>query len=117
MNVVIGQRWVSHTESNLGLGIITQVSGRIITVSFPAIAEIRNYARDNAPLSRIRYAVGDTISNMDEEQFKVSEVLEERGLLGYLCLDDQAGEIVVPEIDLYRNKIALKKFRQENLSK
>jgi len=100
MNVVIGQRWVSHTESNLGLGIITEVSGRIITISFPAIAETRNYARENAPLSRIRYAVGDTVSNMDEADFKVIEVLEERGLVGYLCLDDKGEEIILPEIGL-----------------
>ena len=100
MNVVIGQRWVSHTESNLGLGIITEVSGRIVTLSFPAIAESRNYARDNAPLSRIRYAVGDMVTNMDEEEFKITEVLEERGLLGYLCFDSQNQEVVLPEIDL-----------------
>ena len=104
MNVVIGQRWVSHTESNLGLGIISEVSGRIITVSFPAIAESRNYARENAPLSRIQYAVGDTISNMDEVDFIVTEVLEEKGLIGYLCVSkDSEGhheEILIPELDL-----------------
>ncbi len=30
MNVVIGQRWVSHTESNLGLGIIVEVTVRLL---------------------------------------------------------------------------------------
>jgi len=100
MNIVIGQRWVSHTESNLGLGIITEVSGRIVTVSFPAIAETRNYARDNAPLSRIRYAVGDTVSNMDEEDFTVVQILEEKGLLGYLCHNNQQQEVLLPELDL-----------------
>ena len=100
MNIVIGQRWVSHTESNLGLGIITEVSGRIITVSFPAIAETRNYATDNAPLSRIRYAVGDTVSNLDDEEFKILEVLEDKGLIGYLCTNEQDEEVLLPELDL-----------------
>lgn len=100
MNIVIGQRWVSHTESNLGLGIISDVSGRIITVSFPAIGETRNYARDNAPLSRICYAVGDTITNMDEEEFIITEVLEEKGLVGYLCLNSDKEEVLLPELDL-----------------
>ncbi|MCP3673676.1 MAG: RNA polymerase-associated protein RapA [Gammaproteobacteria bacterium] len=100
MNVVIGQRWVSHTESNLGLGIITEVTGRIVTVSFPAIAETRNYARENAPLSRIRYAVSDTISNMDEEDFIIIEVLEEKGLIGYLCHNNEQEEFLLPELDL-----------------
>ncbi|MCP4273329.1 MAG: RNA polymerase-associated protein RapA, partial [Gammaproteobacteria bacterium] len=108
MDIVIGQRWVSHTESSLGLGIIVEVTGRIITVSFPAIAETRNYARENSPLSRIRYAVGDIISNMDEQEFIVQEVLEEKGLIGYLCIQhnpDNASivnpeEILIPELDL-----------------
>ena len=100
MNVVIGQRWVSHTESNLGLGIITEVTGRIVTVSFPAIAETRNYARENAPLSRIRYAVSDTISNMDEEDFIIIEVLEEKGLIGYICHNNRQEEVLLPELDL-----------------
>jgi len=100
MNVVIGQRWVSHTESNLGLGIIKEVTTRVVTVSFPAIAETRNYAKDNAPLSRIRYTIGDSISNMDEENFIITEVLEEKGLIGYLCTDTDKSEVLIPEIDL-----------------
>jgi len=108
MDIVVGQRWVSHTESSLGLGIIVEVTGRIITVSFPAIAETRNYARDNSPLSRIRYATGDIISNMDEEEFIVLEVLEEKGLIGYLCgvhnpdntAAENPGDILIPELDL-----------------
>ncbi len=108
MDIVIGQRWVSHTESSLGLGIIVEVTGRIITVSFPAIAETRNYARDNSPLSRIRYAVGDIISNMDEQEFIVQEVLDEKGLIGYLCSQHNPDntssvnpeEFLIPELDL-----------------
>jgi len=108
MEIVIGQRWVSHTESSLGLGIIVEVTGRIITVSFPAIAETRNYARDNAPLSRIRYAIGDIISNMDEQEFIIHEVLEEKGLIGYLCYEHSPDNIntetevdfLIPELDL-----------------
>ncbi len=100
MDIVIGQRWVSHTESNLGLGIIAEVTGRIITVSFPAIAETRNYARNNAPLNRIKYTVGDTISNMDEQEFQIIEVLEEKGLVGYLCTDSNNEEVLLPELDL-----------------
>jgi len=108
MDIVIGQRWVSHTDSSLGLGIIVEVTGRIITVSFPAIAETRNYARNNSPLSRIRYAVGDIISNMDEQEFIVQEVLEEKGLIGYLCSQhnpdksssDNPEELLIPELDL-----------------
>ncbi|MCP4413238.1 MAG: RNA polymerase-associated protein RapA, partial [Gammaproteobacteria bacterium] len=77
-------------------------------VSFPAIAETRNYARDNSPLSRIRYTVENIISNMDEQEFFVQEVLEEKGLIGYLCTQHNPAnastvnpeEILIPELDL-----------------
>ena len=52
-DIVKGQRWVSHTEQDLGLGIIREISGRLITIDFPAAEEQRTYARDNAPISRI----------------------------------------------------------------
>ena len=37
----IGQRWISHSEPQLGLGIIAELDGRCLTVSFPAVAEKR----------------------------------------------------------------------------
>jgi ATP-dependent helicase HepA len=57
MSFVVGQRWISHTESALGLGIIAEVAGRLVTVSFPAAEEERTYAIDNAPLGRVTYKV------------------------------------------------------------
>ena len=53
MNIqfVPGQRWVSNTESELGLGIVMDTANRRVTVSFPAVGERRTYAIDNAPLS------------------------------------------------------------------
>ena len=98
--IVLGQRWISHSESHLGLGIISDVQGRLITVNFPAAQEQRTYARDNAPLARIQYAEGDEIRTMDDESFTVIQVLEERGLIGYLCTDSEDNERVVPEIEL-----------------
>lgn len=55
---VIGQRWVSHSDTGLGLGIVTDISGRRVTLGFPAADEERTYAIDNAPLSRIIYQLG-----------------------------------------------------------
>ena len=56
---VIGQRWVSHSDTALGLGIVTDISGRRVTLGFPAADEERTYAIDNAPLSRIVYQQGE----------------------------------------------------------
>ena len=52
-----GQRWVSNTESELGLGIVLEVANRRVNISFPAAGEKRTYAVDIAPLSRVRYEV------------------------------------------------------------
>jgi len=89
MNMVVGQRFVSHTESNLGLGIVIEITGRIVVISFPAVNEIRNYAKDNAPISRIVYAVGDIITNMNGQEFKVQNIESQNGLVIYNCINEQ----------------------------
>ena len=81
MQFIIGQRWVSHTESQLGLGIITNIDGRQVTLSFPATEEQRIYAINNAPLSRVIYKEGDEILTLDERHLIVAGVDEVEGLL------------------------------------
>lgn len=100
IDIVVGQRWVSHTEQSLGLGIIQDISGRLVTIDFPAAEAQRTYARDNAPLSRIIYSVGDTVTSHDEQKYLVLEVLEEKGLVGYACEGENGQEIIIPEMML-----------------
>ncbi|MFQ3323234.1 MAG: ATP-dependent helicase HepA [Pseudomonadales bacterium] len=83
MSFVVGQRWISHTESALGLGIIAEVAGRLVTVSFPAAEEERTYAIDNAPLGRVTYKVGEEIMTMDDESLAIIRVDDHNGLLVY----------------------------------
>ena len=64
---VIGQRWVSHTETDLGLGIIVDIKGRQVRISFPAVGEERLYAMHSAPLTRIEHKPGETIRTQDEK--------------------------------------------------
>ncbi|RBW49104.1 RNA polymerase-associated protein RapA [Marinobacter sp. F3R11] len=81
--LVIGQRWVSHSDTALGLGIVTEVSGRRVTLGFPAADEERTYAIDNAPLSRIVYQVGEEIETFDGARYLVRAVEEAGGVLMY----------------------------------
>jgi len=97
---VPGQRWVSNTESELGLGIIVDTANRRVTVSFPAVGERRTYALENAPLSRVHYTVGESVRNSDGETFEVSEVIEQGGYLIYQGLDDDGNQHNLEEIDL-----------------
>jgi len=98
---VCGQRWVSLSEPGLGLGLVLQVDPRQVQVLFPADAEIRTYASDNAPLKRLRVAVGDSVSDQSGISFVVESVKEENGLLVYL------GEgLSLPEASLADNLCA-----------
>ena len=100
MDFVVGQRWVSHTEAQLGLGIISAVADRLITLSFPAVEEERSYAGSNAPLSRVVYKESDAINTSDGKQLVIEEVLENNGLLIYFAMDEAGDSHIVPESNL-----------------
>lgn len=95
-----GQRWVSNTESELGLGIVLEVANRRVYMSFPAAGENRTYAIDNAPLSRVRYEVGQRVSNNDGDSLLITEVEEHNGCLIYLGTDGGDQFSVLPELEL-----------------
>ncbi|PSF05148.1 RNA polymerase-associated protein RapA [Marinobacter fuscus] len=86
---VIGQRWVSHSDTSLGLGIVTDISGRRVTLGFPAADEERTYAIDNAPLSRIIYQQGEEIETFDGETYIVRAVEDIDGVLMYHADDGE----------------------------
>jgi ATP-dependent helicase HepA len=86
---VIGQRWVSHNDSVLGLGIVTDVSGRRVTLGFPAADEERTYAIDNAPLSRIIFQLGEEIETFDGAKYIVRAVEDLDGVLMYHADDGE----------------------------
>lgn len=95
-----GQRWVSHTDAALGLGLVTDVSGRTVTLGFPAADEERTYAIDNAPLARIAYQVGESIETFDGQTLTVADVEELNGVLVYHGVDEQGQSHVISEVRL-----------------
>jgi ATP-dependent helicase HepA len=78
-----GQRWISESEPELGLGLVRSITPRTVIVEFRACAETREYARDNAPLRRVRFRVGDTIASRTESALAVQAVIERAGLVYY----------------------------------
>ncbi len=97
---VIGQRWVSHTETELGLGIIVGVEGRRVEISFPAADEQRLYATDSAPLTRIEHKFGETILTQDEQAFKIIRTEQFEGRIIYYATDKEGQEHRIDELDL-----------------
>lgn len=100
MDFKIGQRWISHSETELGLGIVTDVANRRIKILYPATAESRVYAVDNAPLSRIKYNIGDTISDSDEFSIVVNNISEEDSLFTYHGQTSDGEQKQIHELDL-----------------
>ena len=97
---VIGQRWVSHTETELGLGIIVGIEGRHITISFPAVGEERLYAAQTAPLTRIEHKPGETIHTQDDRTFQVLKTEPHQGRLIYHARDAEGEQHKIDELDL-----------------
>lgn len=100
MEFVVGQRWVSQSDAALGLGIVTGIDDRRVTLGFPAADEERTYAMDSAPLARIRYQPGDAIRTYEDEPLTVRAVEEVEGLLVYHAEDQQGDIREVPEVRL-----------------
>ena len=96
----IGQRWISDTEAELGLGLVLEVEDRLVTLSFPAAGERRMYSINNAPISRVRYQRGDAIRSAEGLKIKVQEIIEDGKLLVYLGMDASGERHEIDEIDL-----------------
>ncbi len=97
---VPGQRWISNTESELGLGLILDAEFNRVTVLYLATGERRVYARDNAPLTRVIFAEGDLIDTADQVKMTVQSVERQDGLIRYRCLKNDGQEAVIDEMEL-----------------
>ena len=84
-----GQRWVSETEPELGLGVLDSFDARTITLRFPGSDCSRTYSRAAAPIKRMRFQPGDQISAEDGTRMTVENVAENAGLLTYFQGDAQ----------------------------
>ncbi|MFW9299232.1 RNA polymerase-associated protein RapA [Glaesserella parasuis] len=101
MSFVVGQRWISESENNLGLGIVTAVDNRTVTLSFPASDEQRVYAVAVAPLTRVQFQKGDRVTSVDGWQLDIEDVVENQGVALYLGKRvDTQEESVLPEMQL-----------------
>lgn len=79
----IGQRWLSDTESELGLGVLVDVDERTISILFPKSDETRVYARANAPLSRILFKAGDWLTDQEGQEWQVEQAENVHGVMRY----------------------------------
>jgi len=97
----VGQRWISDSESDQGLGTVTNIEHRFVTIVFTATGESRQYAKENAPLTRVIFNQGDNIPSHEGWMLKVTSISEEHGIIIYhgIKLDgDQSKEVSLKEV-------------------
>ena len=91
-----GQRWISGSQPELGLGIVIAADGDRVEICFPAAEEMRQYVFSSAPLIRVYFKEGDRIKDQSATEFTVERVEERAGLFVY-----HAGNHEIPEEHLF----------------
>ena len=82
-----GQRWISMSEPELGLGTVVQEANARVHVLYPATGEIRLYVSELAPLQRVQFRVGQEIEDHEGNKRFIENIREENGALVY-CGED-----------------------------
>ena len=82
-NFLPGQRWMSQTEPEMGLGTVVELQGRRVTLEFPAVEEKRTYVAESAPLQRAKFQEGEQFETEDGRRITVESVEEKDGLFTY----------------------------------
>lgn len=91
----VGQRWISDTESDLGLGMVQEVDFRQVAILFPVADEVRRYSKEQAPLTRIKFNIEDVVLLEDGTKLTITEVQELNGIMFY-----GDAERIIPETQL-----------------
>ena len=85
MNVFVpGQRWMSESEPELGLGTVVPADPGRVKVEFKAAGETRIYAVNRHRLNACAFAPATRFVRPTDQELVVKEVLEQRGLLIYV---------------------------------
>lgn len=96
----VGQRWICNADLPLGLGTVTAVEERMVSISFAAAGETRTYAKQSAPLTRVIFAVGDFVTSYEGWKLKVESVKQHDDLLTYIGADKYGNPLELAEQQL-----------------
>ncbi len=82
----LGQRWVSETEPELGLGKVISCDNRYVEIEFCAHKSTRKYAASSAPLRRITFREGETIEDREGCKYRIVALNQmQNGFIQYQC--------------------------------
>ena len=94
---VPGQRWISETELHMGLGTVLTADHRTVTILFLATGETRIYSQQTAPLTRVRFSNGDSVSTHEGGSLTITKVTEHEGVLSYHGLREDGSSAIIDE--------------------
>jgi len=99
-SAVVGQRWVSEREPELGLGIVASVdpTARRIGLEFPATRERRLYALSTAVLKRVQFRPGETVTDRSGTTLTIEAVEDANGLLVYVGAGRRVREDAISDV-------------------
>jgi ATP-dependent helicase HepA len=80
----VGQRFISNSESSLGLGIVMAADARSVKILFPAAEDERTYAKSNAHVTRLVLSPGEKVKHVDGWEIVIDELIEQDNLLTYI---------------------------------
>ncbi len=87
-----GQRWVSDTEPELGIGVVGKAEFGRVQIFYPAAQQSRQYSLQAAPLRRVRFEAGDTVKTHDNRSLVVTSVEERSNILFYVSDNGEISE-------------------------
>lgn len=92
------QRYTSKGEPELGIGILTETSNRLVKIYFPLSNEDRIYAIESAPLRRVIFKPGDTVVDLNKQSMLIERVEMENGLYIYYGKDIKISEAELGDV-------------------
>lgn len=125
---VVGQRWMSETEPELGLGLLVEIQSKSLSFSFPQSQEVRTYGKTHPPVKRVRFVKDDELTLQDGTKVTVLEVQEREGVLFYQTSNGEISETLLsahlqfskPEerfLNGFIDSATLYKLRRETLNR
>jgi len=84
----------------MGLGMVSSAEHRTVTITFPATGEVRSYAKETAPLTRVIFNIGDTVTTEEGVKVTVDSVIDNEGLIIYQGKNDKGEELTIKEDSL-----------------
>ena len=90
----IGQKWISNAEPELGMGEITGSDFRSVVIHYSRAGEQRTYASKQAPLTRVKFSIGDEISDQTGRSLIVEKISTRDGLFLYHGVEGASGATI-----------------------